>query len=603
MSAFVCILDRRGRAVTAAGLDRLAEPLGGAPAMARLCLGPVGIALRSQFAPAADAARRAAPLTDPESGMVGAVAGRFHAVARGRDSRERPRPDPPERVGGAAWMLERWRSQGAGALAGVAGSFAAIVADPARGRLSVARAHLGDLKVYYHLDPHWLIAASEPTAILRHPAVGGDLDPCSASRFLAFSFGHSERSFFREIQELAPAHCLTVSSSEAATERYWRFDRLASVRRLGAHEVRTGVAHELAHSIEHQEEGIAPRELALSLSGGLDSTAIAAQAPAGMRAFSWRFERRRDDERERIEEVSRHLGLDVQWIEGDGCEPLCGDFEERFVHASSPYLNAFAGLKARLYEVARAEGCKRVLVGDGGDVPYAAREYWLRDALTSGRGWAWPSLVTTAGRALRGEPFARLSLRRLIPVGGVRRTIGRTRLPWLTAEAHSLLPRHRASPILPPSFAQRRYDLAVGAKHVEIESEERRLFDRCGLERGNPFWYWPLLELAIQLPAYWYHRDGVDKVLARELVRGRIPERVVDGEPVGSLGGFFLDGIRSQRESVRERVFERPRSDWQRFVRREWLERTLEETSQISFGHTILWRVISYELWCRRLGH
>ena len=84
-------------------------------------------------------------------------------------------------------------------------------------------------------------------------------------------------------------------------------------------------------------------------------------------------------------------------------------------------------------------------------------------------------------------------------------------------------------------------------------------------------------------------------------MRGLLPHEVLESGQGGLLGPFFLRGIDSHRKEIRERVFRRPRSDWQRYVARSWLEPYLEATGAVRFGHTILWRVICYELWQRRL--
>ena len=171
----------------------------------------------------------------------------------------------------------------------------------------------------------------------------------------------------------------------------------------------------------------------------------------------------------------------------------------------------------------------------------------------------------------------------------------------MTAEGVSLLPPERLSPILPEGAAGVRYDLSVGARNIELESEERRLFFQCGLERANPFWHRPLLEFVLRLPAYLLHRDGRDKVLVREAMETRLPPRVLESGRVGLLGDFFLRGIEQNQPEILESVFRRPQSDWQRYVRRDWLRPFLASTDSIGFGHTILWRTISYELWFRRL--
>jgi asparagine synthase (glutamine-hydrolysing) len=604
LSAFACILDRSGEPLDPEELHRVAGPLamyGGE--VDTFCRGPVGIAIRHRGG--AGSRDRHGPLADSGTGTVVAVAGRFRPVGDHPDPSVGP-PDPPE-LGCAALALARVGDPSPARerdfLAGLSGSFALVVADPAGGSVRIARDHLGSHKVYYFLDDRRLVAASEASAILLHGSVSDELDEASAARFLGFRFGQTERSFFRRIRELPPAHRLHATSERVDIEQYWRFRRLPSAGGRPPGDVTAEFLDRLGRSVAGEAAGLAPERVALSLSGGLDSTAVAALAPRGIRALSWTFDDTPDaDEQPHVEAVSRHLDLPVHRVAGDGLHPLCEDFAARFVHESSPYLNPFAALKHRLYEAARALGCERVLVGDGGDSLYAAREYWLRDALASGRPEALRSLAGTIRRAARGDRFARLALVRVLPVRGLRTALRRDPSPWLTATARAALPQQASSPILPPGRRRARYDLAAGARHTEIESEERRLFARCGVERGNPFWSWPLLETALRLPATWYHRDGRSKILTREALRGRLPARILDGERRGSLESFFLRGIEQRRDDLRETVFRRPLSDWPRYVRSEWLEPYLAATRSIAFGHTILWRVISYELWTRRLA-
>jgi asparagine synthase (glutamine-hydrolysing) len=585
LSAFVCILHRDGTAVEPRELHRLAGPLASyGDETASYCRGPLGLAVRHRGR-AEDHLR-----VDARTGVVAAVAGRFTAL-----------DGLPAGGAGAAALLAARGDADPILLAAACGSFAVLVTDPARGRLVLARDHLGDVAVHYRLDRRRLLAASDPAALLLDPAVPGELDEAAVTRFLAFRSAHDGRSFFRHVRTLPPAHRLEVSPDAETVEPYWRFRRLPAASDA-PEEVAAGFRQRLERAVARAVAGVDPRAVAVSLSGGLDSTAVAALAPRGLRAVSWTFEATPEaDERPRIEAVCRHLGLPVTWVPGAGLHPLCDGFAERFVHSGSPFVNPFAALKCRLYEAARETGCRHVMVGDGGDALYAAREHWLHDLLAGRRPGALGSLATTLQRAGRGDRFARLALRRLLPLEGVRRAVRRPP-PWLTAAGRAALPPEAWSPILPPGPRRGRHELAVGARHGELESEERRLSDRCGVERANPFWSWPLLEPAIQLPAWWYHRDGRDKVLAREALRGLLPASVLDAGRGGLLGAVFLRGLALRRDEVLDTVFRRPRSDWQRWVRRAWVEPWLDRLDAIAFGHTILWRVISYELWCRRLG-
>ncbi len=600
MTAFGCILDRHGAPVTRHQLESLSEPLANFGRHASsMRHGPVGIVVRHSNETGAH--ERCGPVQDPASGLIVAVAGRFELVRKASDGGDSAARGP-EQLGCARWALTRWIRQGPSFLGDIAGSFTLVVADPSAGWLSVARDHLGDLKVYYHLTGRRLISGSEPSVILRDPSVSEDLDERSIAAFLGFRFEHTDRSFFRQISELAPAHRLQVTTEGSRIEQYWRFQRLSAAGKDAPEDIENEFIGQLRCSMRYQLEGVEPAQIGLSLSGGMDSTTLAALAPRGIRAFSWYFKETSDGgERSNVEAVARHLNLPVRWLNGDGFYPLCDGFSARFVHENSPYINAFAALKEQLYAAARADGCRRVMVGDAGDVLYAAYGYWLRDALMTGKAWAVSSVVAAIRNAIRGDRLSRLALRRLVPVRGLRQKLGRWRPPWLTAEGHSLLPPEKLAPILPDSRFKYRYDLSVGSRNIELESEERRLFAQCGVERSNPFWHWPLLEMVLQLPAYWYHRDGRHKVLSRQAMRALLPERVLKSGRVGVLGDYFLRGIELNRQDLREFVFRHPRSDWPRYVERSWLDPFLSATQSIEFGHTILWRVISYELWHRHL--
>ncbi len=564
-----------------------------------VCQGPVGIVIR--HSDEVRALERHGPAQDTESGLIVAVAGRFRLVndtSGGRD----PIAHGPEQIGCARWALTRWVRQGPSFLADIAGSFTLVVADPSAGWLSVVRDHLGDHKVYFHLTGRRLVSASEPCAILRDPSVSPNVDERTIAAFLGFRFEHTDRSFFREIRELGPAQRLQVDSAGSQIEQYWRFRRLPSAGEKPPEDIEKMFVEHVRSSLRFQCADVEPAQVGLSLSGGMDSTTLAALVPPGIRAFSWYLEEVSDGgERSNIEAVARHLDLPVRWLKGDGFYPLCDGFSNRFAHENSPYINAFAALKEHLYAAARADGCTRIMVGDGGDVVFAGYGYWLRDALTAGKTWAISSLVATFRNAIQGNRLSQHALRRLLPLRGVRQKLGRSKPPWLTAEGSSLLPSEQLAPILPDSRFRYRYDLSVGSKHIELESEERRLFAQCNVERANPFWHWPLLEMVMSLPAYWYHRDGRHKILSRQAMRGSLPDQVVKSSRVGLLGDYFLRGIELHSELVQELVFRRPKSDWPRFVKRSWLEPFASSNQSIEIGHTILWRVICYELWCRHL--
>jgi hypothetical protein len=167
-------------------------------------------------------------------------------------------------------------------------------------------------------------------------AVSDELDEGSAARFLGFRFGHGERSFFRQIQELPPAHRLDVTASTeavpSATGGSGGCGRLAAGRRGGLR----GASSRFSDApLRTTTAGLAPEQVALSSSGGLDSTALAALAPRGVRPSPGPSTRPEGDERPQsnrcpVTWTCRPLGA------GRWAPPLCGDFTDRFVHRARP---------------------------------------------------------------------------------------------------------------------------------------------------------------------------------------------------------------------------------------------------------------------------
>lgn len=581
--AFACILDRSGAPVSAELLASMSSRLGHyGETTSAACCGPVGAAVRH-----ATGAHR---LVAEDAGPVLALSGRleYHDEP---GVIELPDLASAHRFGGSA------------CLARICSPFALVYADPGATSLSLSRDQLGQQKVYYYLDHRWLVAASEPSAILAHPAVR--TEPCerAAARFLGFDFSHWEGSFFRGIRELPPAQSLRVGPDATASAAYWRLapPRISHDRHpaLLQHRFRELVSR----SIAREWEGASTGEVGLSLSGGLDAPLLAALSPAKPRCYSWIFASGKNTAEEaHIEVIGEYLDLPLVRVPGDSAFPLCDGYVERFVHPESPYYNPFAMLKYRLYRRAAGEGCRIMMVGDAGDTLYGAAEYWLRDLLATGQLGAFLRAARAAvARAVAGDSASRIALRRLLPARGLRRYLPGAHRPWMTRGGRALLPAARYSPVLPPGRSGHRADSAAGSRAIELESEERRLFAQCGVGRSNPLWSWPLLQELLHAPAYQLQRGTTTKLLAREAMVGRLPDRVLTSARVGELGWLFLQGIHKNRSFVRHILVERPRSDWSRFVSRDWLLAHSRGDGPICFGHTILWRVICYELWLRRL--
>lgn len=155
------------------------------------------------------------------------------------------------------------------------GIFAFLVYDHSEGTLFACRDRLGVKPLYYAVqDERWLFA-SEPKALLAHPAVTAKVD-CRGLWELLFltPVTTEESSIFRDIRQVRAGERIQLSQNGVKRDFYWQ---------LEAKECRDSFEEAVAHTsflvrdaVERQIVSDVP--LCTFLSGGLDSSVITAIA-------------------------------------------------------------------------------------------------------------------------------------------------------------------------------------------------------------------------------------------------------------------------------------------------------------------------------------
>jgi asparagine synthase (glutamine-hydrolysing) len=195
------------------------------------------------------------------------------------------------------------------------GMFAFAVLDRRKGAVLLARDRMGIKPLHYAIAGKRLVFASELKAMLRDPALRNGIDPAALDDYLAYEFVPSPGSIVRGISKLEPAHTLTFSVADGShrLRRYWSPE-------LGAGEMapRRSLDEEcdelrsvLRESV--RKELISDVPLGVFLSGGLDSSAVAAmmtQLGGEVKSFSVGFADPSFDESRHARQVAQHLGTE-----------------------------------------------------------------------------------------------------------------------------------------------------------------------------------------------------------------------------------------------------------------------------------------------------
>ena len=90
------------------------------------------------------------------------------------------------------------------------GMFAFALWDSRQAQLTLAVDRFGKKPLYYAIDGHQIVFASELKAILQYPHIARDLDFEALDEYLACGYISAPKSIFTAIRKVPPGHTLTV---------------------------------------------------------------------------------------------------------------------------------------------------------------------------------------------------------------------------------------------------------------------------------------------------------------------------------------------------------------------------------------------------------
>jgi asparagine synthase (glutamine-hydrolysing) len=175
-------------------------------------------------------------------------------------------------------LLHAWREWGEGMLSRLNGMWAFAIHDSRTGRLFLARDRFGKKPLYYFQRNGTFAFASELTALLEHPLAPRNQSEIARVKFLAHALIPAPHSAIEGIFKLPAAHHLTLAPGGGSPRltRYWRYT--LEPEESGKSE--SALASELLEilTLATRRRLIADVPLGIFLSGGLDSSTIAALA-------------------------------------------------------------------------------------------------------------------------------------------------------------------------------------------------------------------------------------------------------------------------------------------------------------------------------------
>ncbi len=503
-------------------------------------------------------------------------------------------------------VAELYRRHGLDAAARLSGPLAWIVWDGPRRRLVAVRDRIGLEGLYYALDGDRLLVASR-VAVLRRRLGGAPIDPVSTVAQIQLRPPPPGATFFSRIRAVEPGGWLAAEPATVRTGRYWSLES----ERLGADPDAGAPAAVLDVLTRVAADHAPPGGAGITLSGGLDSTALAAalvRAGAGApTAFSWIApELPAADESAEIRSVCERLGLELATIRADRHWPLSSP-AGLVTEEDSPFRNYYDEIWDETYVTVVARGVATLLSGASGDLLFGGSGWMVfPDLLLDGR---WRELLRQMGaeRRVSGRGLARTAWISLL------RPLARARLPrWRPASWNAapwLCRRHRETwrelrraglppRSHPPGRAERLSRLTDRWIGQVLERENRRARSR-GVDLRHPLMDHRLIEYAATLAPQLLYRDGLSKSVVREAMRGILPARVLERPRKVTPIAIAERGLREREIDKVRALLTGMRAAELGFVDERRL-RTAYERYLGGRGDPRFWHTLTLEDWLRR---
>ena len=494
-----------------------------------------------------------------EASGIRHLGGRYWIVGRLRlDGRGDLRSRLSDRLGSgsadvsdAELCLHAYAAWGDGFVDRLAGDFCFALWDGDRNRLISARDQLGVRPLFHAEAGGTQFVGDSLDWIVAQAPVARDLDEAWIADFL--SVGHClefDRTVYRHVRRLAPAHVLTISDAGATVRRYWRLE-IREPLYFGNRRAYTERFLDLM--AQSMADRLPPGRVGISMSGGLDSTTLAASAvraigdPARVVAECTHLETFEEDQEKHFSSLAaRHLGIELRLVAADG---LAYDpqWRQRSTRTAEPTAAVITTHFDRALIHDRAARAGVWLYGEGPDNALAFERNAYLSWLVDQRDWrrlGEAVLLYFQAKGLTGwfETFGRYAGRRQLPDDSfavppwldralVDRVGVEERLRGIGSE---VTPRHPWHPRAMASFN----DPVWQQLFADFNHEE---------SLGPIIWRHPFLDLRVLEfmlsvpPVPWARR----KLLLREAMHGRLPDEVLARTKTAARGSAIARPLRT----------------------------------------------------------
>lgn len=523
----------------------------------------------------------------------------------------------------ARQVIDLWHQHGRDLPARLSGTFSLAVIDHRGETAFLAIDRIGTHSLAFSSGNGRLIFADRADSVAAHPDVGGQLDPQGLFNYFYFYDVPAPGTIYRGVEKLLPGQYAWFSRGRIERGFYWHL-HYRDERRTDF-DAMAGRFKTLLRECVGRAADV--EDTAAFLSGGTDSSTVAGVLaeirgkPA--RTYSIGFAAQGFDEMEYARIAVRRFGLDAReyYLKPedilDAIPVIAGHYDE-------PFANESAVPAYYCARMAKADGYRIMLAGDGGDEIFGGNaRYAMQKVFEAYR--VFPGFL----RKGLIEPLSRLpGLGSLPPGRKLKGYIRQANTPLPERmEAYNFIYRQplremfeadflaQADTHLPAAWFKEAYDRAdsrsmvnrmmhLDLKFTLADNDLRKvngMAEAAGIEVRYPFLDDAMVAFSGEVPPDWKVRRFYLRWFFKTALKGWLPDEIINK----SKHGFGLPFGLWAREytPLRERIEDRL-SD---FSRRGWLRpqyvnhiRAEHMSGHATYFGKMIWVILMLEEWLQR---
>lgn len=276
-------------------------------------------------------------------------------------------------------LLELYAQQNESFLSELRGMFAFSIWNEEMQQLRLARDRAGQKPLYYTIQNEIFAFSSQLKSLLELPWVKRELDEEALYHFLTYNHLVPPFTMFKGIHKFEPGHEMIVGKEGILSyDPYWKLDLTPVIE--NSKELEDKVYQDLERSVEYRMISDVP--VGAFLSGGVDSSAIVAmmskRTATPIKTYSIGFEGQTDyDELAYARKVAESCGTEhiEKVVKAEDFKRLLPEIVEIF---DEPMADSTSIPIYFLSQLAKENGTKVILTGDGADELYGGYSNWKK---------------------------------------------------------------------------------------------------------------------------------------------------------------------------------------------------------------------------------